>query len=283
MIFVSMVLLLLCSDRIVLVYTQQEMAGRMPAVQMRTSEWISLLFLALFTLLALIRHLPIKNRVIIVALGISGIALLWLGIHQIQIRDWVPTILMVIVYWQGGRFFSNPHKKLQDYLEKFEKNFSFLDRKRPHLYWEIAYFLCYPMVPGAVATLYALDLTSRIDFFWTIVLAPTFLCHLIVSFYQSLPPWKYRNLTVEGFSRKMNFLVIRHASIQINTFPSAHVAASMAVAFAMMHLSLIAGLVFLFIGLSITIATVVGRYHYAADAVWGVVLAAGWYLITLTL
>jgi len=250
---------------------------------MRTSEWISLLFLTLFTLLALIRHLPLKNRLIIIVLGISGMALLWFGIHQAQIRDWIPTVLMVVVYWQGGRFFSTPHNRLQQYLEKFETNFSFLDQKRPHVYWEIAYFFCYPMVPGAVATLYALELTSDIDFFWTVVLAPTFLCHLIVSFYQTLPPWKYRSLSVEGFSRKINFLVIHHASIQINTFPSAHVAASMAVAFAMLHFHLVAGLLFLFLGVSITIATVVGRYHYAADAVWGVVLAAGWYVITAVL
>ena len=246
---------------------------------MRTSEWISVLFLASFTILALIRHLTAKKRLIIIALGISGIALIWLGIRQGQIRDWVPTVLMVVVYWQGGRFFSTPHKRLQQYLEEFETKFSFLDHERPHAYWEIAYFFCYPMVPGAVAMLYALDLTSEIDFFWTVVLAPTFLCHLIVSFYQTLPPWKYRGLSVEGFSRKINFLVIRHASIQINTFPSAHVAASMAVAFAMLHFHLFAGLIFLFLGISITIATVVGRYHYAADAVWGVVLAAAWYVV----
>jgi hypothetical protein len=246
---------------------------------MRTSEWISVLFLTLFIFFALIRSIPWKNRLRILLFGGFGILLLWLGIHYEQIRDWIPTALMVIVYWQGGQFFSKPHQKLQQYLEQFESRFVSLDQKPPHIYWEIAYFFCYPMVPGAVATLYALQLSPQIDFFWTVVLAPTFLCHFIVSFFPTLPPWKYRELKVEGFSRNINFLVIRHASIRINTFPSAHVAASMAVAFAMLHLHWIAGLIFLFLGLSITIATVAGRYHYAADAVWGTVLAGAWYLM----
>jgi membrane-associated phospholipid phosphatase len=156
--------------------------------------------------------------------------------------------------------------------------------KNGNLYWEIAYFFCYPLVPGAIAVLYALNLRSSVDFFWTVVLPPTFLCHLIVSFYQTHPPWKFLDCATQfGKIRRLNFLVIRHASIQLNTFPSAHVAASMAVAFAMLSLHLLTGLIFLFLAISITAATVLGRYHYSADALLGFLLALGWFGIAALL
>jgi membrane-associated phospholipid phosphatase len=250
---------------------------------MRTSEWICFVFLALLLLLGLIRPLSFPKRVRVIALGICGILLVWLGTIVTVLRDWIPAIVMLFVYWQGGSFFSKTNEKLQAYLERFDERFWVKLPIRVNLFWELAYFFCYPLVPGAIAMLYALNLQNSVDFFWTVVLPPTFLCHLIVSFYQTYPPWKFRNVSLLGPLRKLNFLVIRHASISVNTFPSAHVAASMALAFVMMHLQWIAGLVFLFLAISITLSTVIGRYHYAADAVFGFFLALGWYAIALVL
>ncbi|MCI0415815.1 phosphatase PAP2 family protein [bacterium] len=246
---------------------------------MRTSEWICFAFLALFLVLGLIRTLPPRQRIRVMTLGICGMLLIWLGTIFTVLRDWIPALLMLFVYWQGGSFFSKTNEKLQAYLERFDQR---LFAKLPvpvNLFWEIAYFFCYPLVPGAIATLYALNLRNQVDFFWTIVLPPTFLCHIVVSLYQTYPPWKFRDVSLPGSLRKMNFLVIQHASIQVNTFPSAHVAASVAIALAMLQIHWIAGLVFLFLAISITVSTVMGRYHYAADAVLGIFLALGWFVI----
>lgn len=218
-----------------------------------------------------------------VALAIGGMFLIWLGTIVTILRDWIPAVLMLFVYWQGGSFFSKTNEKLQAYLERFDERFWPHLPVRVNLFWELAYFFCYPLVPGAIAILYALNLQNHVDFFWTVVLPPTFLCHMIVSFYQTYPPWKFQDVSLSGPLRKLNFLVIRHASISVNTFPSAHVAASIALAFAMMHLHWIAGLVFLFLAISITLSTVIGRYHYAADAVLGFFLALGWYGIAVAL
>jgi PAP2 superfamily len=250
---------------------------------MRASDWISVLFLTLFIFLAIIRKLSARKRFNVIGLGIFGILLVWIGTIVPVFRNWIPALIMLVVYWQGGSFFSQTNEKLQRFLEAFDEKFFPFFPIRFQAYWEVAYFFCYPLVPAAVATLHGLHLQSKADFFWAIVLPPTFLCHLVVSFYQTQPPWVILNLQPSGFLRKINFIVIRHASIQINTFPSAHVAASIAVALAMLHLHLIAGLVFSFFALSITGATVVGRYHYAADAVLGFFLALCWYFIAVLL
>jgi membrane-associated phospholipid phosphatase len=68
-------------------------------------------------------------------------------------------------------------------------------------------------------------------------------------------------------------------SIQVNTFPSAHAAGSIAVALAVASAIPSAGVVFLVLGLGITIATVLGRYHYLADSVLGVAVGTVAWLI----
>ena len=79
--------------------------------------------------------------------------------------------------------------------------------------------------------------------------------------------------------RRLNLLTLRHASIQVNTIPGAHTAGSLAIALVVTDVQPLAGAVCLVIALSITVASVVGRYHYAADAGLGLVLGfAAWLL-----
>ena len=248
---------------------------------MRISEWICVSFLALFCIQALIRPVNNRNRLKVLGLGCAGLLLIFIGTTQSVIRDWVPIVIMLLIYWQGGSFFSKANSQLQNFLERFDEKLGLMNSPNCcNAFWEIIYFFCYPLVPAAVFTLYALHLRGNIDFFWTVVLPPTLLCHLFVSFFQTHPPWKVQKEQParNGTLRRLNFLVIRYASIQMDTFPSAHVAASMAIAFAMLHLHWISGIVFLFLAIAIAISTVVGRYHFAADAVIGFFLALAWYL-----
>jgi membrane-associated phospholipid phosphatase len=67
--------------------------------------------------------------------------------------------------------------------------------------------------------------------------------------------------------------VLDRASVQWNTFPSGHTAASVAAALAVAGHSLVAGMVLGLVAVSIAIGSVVGRYHYAADAIAGVSVA----------
>jgi membrane-associated phospholipid phosphatase len=60
---------------------------------------------------------------------------------------------------------------------------------------------------------------------------------------------------------------------EANTFPSGHVAASAAIAIALLWLSPWWGIVFAVIALGIAGGCIVGRYHYAIDVVAALLLA----------
>jgi membrane-associated phospholipid phosphatase len=72
----------------------------------------------------------------------------------------------------------------------------------------------------------------------------------------------------------LNLFIVRTASIRWNTFPSAHVAVSMAAGLALLRLAPVVGVIYLWLTLSISVGAVVGRYHYALDAFTGAALAA---------
>jgi membrane-associated phospholipid phosphatase len=77
----------------------------------------------------------------------------------------------------------------------------------------------------------------------------------------------------------MNLFILKHGSIQLNTFPSAHVASTAAVSLVLIHLVPAVGLVFLLISASIALGAVVGRYHYALDVIFGAALSLGIYCL----
>ena len=76
-----------------------------------------------------------------------------------------------------------------------------------------------------------------------------------------------------GLIRGLNVRVLGVVSNQLNTFPSGHAAASLATALAVGAPLPWAGLLFGLLALAIAIGSVVGRYHYAADALAGVAIA----------
>jgi undecaprenyl-diphosphatase len=83
-----------------------------------------------------------------------------------------------------------------------------------------------------------------------------------------------------GPVRRLNLRVLGLASVQLNTFPSGHAAGSLATALAVgAHLPS-AGVPLGLLALAISIASVVGRYHYAADALAGAALALLGFLIS---
>jgi membrane-associated phospholipid phosphatase len=177
-------------------------------------------------------------------------------------------------------------------------------------YLELAYLLCYPLVPlGALAVFLELRRrarmmalsnsnesagacgtsvadkwrTSGMDGFWAAVLLATLFSYAVYPFFPLTPPRVlYGDVPgphVEPVLRQWNFWLLNHFSVQACMFPSGHVAATTAVALALRkHLPRLGGL-FLFLAASIAAATVYGRYHYAADALAGALVAFAAYRI----
>ena len=80
--------------------------------------------------------------------------------------------------------------------------------------------------------------------------------------------------------RRLNLAILRTSSNQVNTLPSGHVAAALAVALMVLASAPAAGLAFLALAAAIALSTVVGRYHYTIDTFAGVAvaLASWWWL-----
>ncbi len=270
---------------------------------MRTAEWINVASFLFFIVLAWLGPRERRARLGVTAIGGAGIAAI-LAAKLLQgilaadtisaIEDWLPAPLMLVVYWQVGEFRSRPNEKLQAALARLD------DRVLARVYWhpagqrihawiagylEFSYLFCYFLVPLGVGVLYVMRLSDTADEYWAIVLPPTYLCYVLLPFAQTLPP---RMLEPDGYLgprpgkiRALNLWILQRASIQVNTFPSAHVASTFAASLALIHVAPLAGLVFLGVAIGIALGAVLGRYHYAADALLGALLATAVYLLEI--
>jgi membrane-associated phospholipid phosphatase len=96
-----------------------------------------------------------------------------------------------------------------------------------------------------------------------------------LSIIQSRPPWALERPAVlpDRGVHGVGLLAVERFSIQANTFPSGHAAGSLAVALAVLAAMPWSGAVFLVLAVSISLACVVGRYHYVVDVLAGAALA----------
>ncbi len=258
----------------------------------------SIVLAAMLCLMAagwLLRVSPVQRRQL-VGLGLLGAALIgatqaiaWRAPRTAQVvGDWLPCLLMLIVYWQAGRFLGtpgSPNQKLQAWLVSFDSRWlsTLLDRwihgwsgTWIGSFFELAYLLCYPLIPAGVGILYWTGQRGAIDEYWTLVLSASCICYLCLPFTQTLPP---RLLPSSAGAeparislRRFNLVICRRASIHLNTFPSAHVASATAASMVVMRYAPGPGVVLLLIALGITIGAVLGRYHYALDVIFGAAL-----------
>ena len=264
---------------------------------MRAAEWIHLVVFPFFVSLAWMRTLPEGRRAKVTGLGLAGVGATLAGAFLLPrllpplaasvVRDWLPALLVLFVYWQAGAFFVRVDQKFQDRLQAFDARVA-----APVLRWlsrnpvgrwvagylELCYLLCYPMVPMSVGALYVLRLGRHVDQFWIVVLISTYLSYGVLPFLQTLPPRMLKEDWLEPLPanpvRTFNVWILRHGSIHANTFPSAHVAASVAAALVLVSLGpWPVGVLFVAIAAGIGFGTFAGRYHYSADAITGCLVA----------
>src|SRR4051794_26988698 len=262
---------------------------------MRNAEWIHVVVFSFLTLLALAKRLPrrrLANALVIGAVGLAATLLssrldTWLPrLAASVVRDWLPAPLMLLVYWQAGQFFVRVQEDFQHSLARLDERLvapALLAIARRCSgrwllgYLECAYLFCYPMIPLSVSALYLMRMGAHADRYWTTVLPATYACYVMVPFAQMLPPRlieeRWRVGLPDSPLRQFNLRILRNASIHANTFPSAHVAASISSALALIRLDPRVGAAFLCIALSIPFGAVFGRYHYAADAILGAAVA----------
>lgn len=278
-----------------------QISARAPRPCLSFAEQIALAFFACMTLAAGWFDLAARELWIIGALNTVTAATLWAlsrnarRAHWLAVtRDLLPAVLILLAYRESGLLLRpDPFHHLDGIFIPWDRLLlqnefvrAVLEAGAPWLqhYLEFAYLLCYPLVPLGFAAIYLAPRRSRssepaapgrraIDDFWTTVLLATLFCYAIYPFFPLTPPrvlfHDVPGPHIEPLLRKWNFWLLDHYSVQACIFPSGHVAAVTAVALAVRKHAPRLGTLFLFLAASVALATVYGRYHYAADAVAG--------------
>ena len=205
----------------------------------------------------------------------------------------VPSVILLAGYWLSGLLFVRPDVRIERWLQSVDDR---VLRRSGALAWfygspravqeffELSYLLVYLAVPAGATALVLAGHAEQVARFWTIVLLAEFACYGMLPWIQTRPPRVIESANggaprTIGI-RRLNLSLISRASIQVNTLPSGHAAGALATALAVGAVMPRTGIVFLLIALSISIATVLGRYHYVVDTVLGVLVAlAAWTVI----
>jgi hypothetical protein len=271
---------------------------------MRRSEWIAAGYFVYVLLAGEILRLRGPRRVLSGGLAFAA-ALAVVAVSRLPhrwewqlIRDWMPGLYLLAGYWLSGRLFTAPSVRIERWLAATDRRLAEVPLVRwasgriPPVvreYFELTYLFCYPLVPLAFAIVYSTAgatagaRTDATDRFWSVVLLASYVCYGALPWMPTRPPRVLDAMrggsSVERGLQRVNLAVLNRASIHVNTFPSAHVAGSLASALVVGEISPPAGLAIGVIAASIAIASVIGRYHYAADAGVGAVLAFVVYLV----
>jgi membrane-associated phospholipid phosphatase len=258
----------------------------------RSSEWVSFVYFAALTAIAWFRPLPSARRVQITAIGVLSSVAVVTGARLAApaVRDWMPPLVILAGYFLSGRFFVKPSPSFEGWLIAWDRRLlgdpvtRFSRWPRAVLaYLEIVYMGCFVLMPAGFAALAWTGRSALADSYWTLVTAAEFGSFASLGIVQARPPWMVERKAVlsDRSVHRAASMMVEHLTIRANTFPSGHVAGSLAVALAVMRAMPELGLVLLFLAGSIAVACVVGRYHYIVDVMAGVLLTGGiWFLVT---
>ena len=197
----------------------------------------------------------------------------------------MPLVYLLVGYWLPALIVRTPNLRFEQRLLNVDRRLFGADglarfeRRAPRAlieYLELAYLLCYAIVPaGYLCLRLAGHGGGAMDRFWSVVLLAAFLCYGLLPWIPTRAPRAIEppRDAARSSIRHMNLAVLNRASVQWNTFPSGHTAASLATALAVGSDIPIAGVVLGIVAVSIAAGSVVGRYHYAADAIVGAAVA----------
>ena len=207
--------------------------------------------------------------------------------HRAILHDWVlPPLLLLLAYWSSGALYAAPMPGAEVALMRMDSALgvrSIAARiPRPLAEWlELSYAGVYALIPAALLLHLFVRPRPNVEGFWSVVLLTDYICFATLPWIQTRPPraleggapWRAR-------LRAVNERLLDTASIGANTFPSGHAAEALAAAL------LVTGgpwpvVAMVFIAaISVSAGAVLGRYHYALDALAGwAVAAVVWWLV----
>jgi membrane-associated phospholipid phosphatase len=205
-------------------------------------------------------------------------------------RDWSSVALILLAYREMDWFSALPRNlKLELrwvewdrailYRGGFERAIESLGALGP-LYLELCYLLVYAVAPFVVAILYFQNRLKRVNSAVFLYLLGTLLAYALFPYFPSDPPRvAFGGSDMPNIAtpvRSANLWLVGDYGIHSSVFPSAHVSSAFSAAwalFAFLPERKRYGWGMLIYAASVAVATVYGRYHYAADAVAGFVVS----------
>jgi len=245
----------------------------------RSFEWVLLAFFWYTAAIA-----PQPGRAVLLAVVVT--ALLAIASRFSYVRDWLPLALVLTAYREMDWFTPlqrDYHLELQwiewdrvlFYRWGFQSAVEALGPLLPALL-EFSYLLVYAIGPFVVASLYVVNKRDRMSPVLTVFLLGTLLSYALFPYFPSVPPrslFGARDLPhyVSPF-RQLNLFLVNDYGIHSSVFPSAHVSSAFSGAWALMLFVperkwLGRGL--LIYAVTVAVAVVYGRYHYAVDSLAG--------------
>ena len=243
---------------------------------MTSFEWIAAAYFAVVA--ATGRRTPRRARGIACAactlalIIVARFALPW------EVRAWMPHLYLVLGYWIPALLTpSQLDGRFEAWLRRADASLGARGRRARgaghHL--ELAYLLCYPMVPAAFALVFMLGDADDVTRFWVAVLLAGYACYGTLPWTAARPP---RLLSADESARRgiawLNTAVLKRVSHNLTTFPSGHVAVSLAAALGVIAVHTGAGAVLLGVATAVAVAAVAGRYHYLVDVLAGLPVGA---------
>ena len=260
---------------------------------MRKVDLISLTAFSFFIIGSWLRPLTNHRRIAIAAIGATGIVLITAAQFASSfvspfavsvVRDWLPAVLMPMVYWQAGWFSGRVNTNFQIRLQRLDQKllggWMWSMAAKSSYRWvaaslELAYVSCYVLVPMGLAVLYLAGLQRHSTEYWSVALLATYPCYVFTAFFPTHPPRLIEANSAHTFTgniRRFNLWVVGRFTTELNTFPSAHVTATLGSSLVLFSLLPTIGLVFVLVSIGIALGAVLGRYHYAADVLLAVAL-----------
>jgi membrane-associated phospholipid phosphatase len=262
---------------------------------LRSSEWLLIGYFGYVA--AIIRAFPLDPQVKWLALVVFVLVASQLVVFAVAesfgsqeffsiARDWIPLALTLIAYREMDWFAPLPRNNdLELHWLEWDRRLLYdagLQRAIEWLgawlpgYLELCYLLVYAVGVFSVAVLYAQERRALVNRLLVMYLAGTLLAYALFPYFPSDPP-----RTLFGGSdmpnivtplRQFNLWIVSGYGIHSSVFPSAHVSSAFSAAWGLLWLlpdKKRFGLLLLAYALSVAVATVYGRYHYAADATAG--------------
>ncbi len=260
-------------------------------------EWLALGYLAYVTVVAWVWRRPRRQRLVLTAASAAD-ALFIIGLAAIPsrgvevAREWLPGLQVLIGYWLSGLLFVEPMLGVERWLVRSDEWIGerlggrrAYDRT-PRAFLELvefAYMTVSPMLPIGLGVIWIFASPRDSDQFWTVVMAAEIGCYGMLPWIQTRPPFAITSMEAVNARnirfRRLTASVMGRVSIYVNTLPSGHAAGSFAVALAVWEQVPAAGPVFFVWSALIIIGSVLGRNHYVVDAVTGVMVAMGAWLL----